>query len=132
MSEAASTVREDGTVRGRDEGYRVLFCFGTLQSFYDADEATTGAVREALIAVYDDLRGRFGVEVLGTLDDDEFIIGPSPSWPWICYILADVPTIDTVMALCNLIRETRFGDQRLWRYIRVEARVGRKLFFGNA
>jgi hypothetical protein len=132
LTHVGNTVREDGTARTRDEGYRVLFCLGVLQPFYDADESTTSAVKDALITAYDDLKGRFGVNVLGTIDDDELIIGPTTSWPWTCYILADVPSVDTAMALCNLIRQTRIGDQGLWRYIRIEARVGRRLFFGNA
>jgi len=132
MSESTSAVRADGTARRRGEGHRVLFCFGVLQPFYDANDATTKAVKDALLGAYDDLHGRFGVDVLGTIDDDELMVGPTPEWPWLCYILADVPTIDTAIALCNLIRETRIGEDRLWRYIRIEARVGRRLFFGNA
>jgi hypothetical protein len=67
------------------------------------------------------------VTVLGTLDDDETMVGTSPNgWPWTFYILADVPDRATVVAACNLFR-TILGEHRLWKYMRVEARIGREL-----
>jgi hypothetical protein len=41
--------------------------------------------------------------------------------------LADVPDYATAVAVCNLFRTTPVGEHRLWRYMRVEARVGREL-----
>ena len=86
-----------------------------------------GGIAEA----FDDLGGRFGVTVLGTMDDDELMVGASETWPWTCYVLADVPDLDTVTQICNLVRESEVAGARLWKYLRVEARVGRPLFFGN-
>jgi hypothetical protein len=34
-------------------------------------------------------------------------------------------------SVCNLLRETEAPGGRLWRYLKIEARVGRPLFFGN-
>jgi hypothetical protein len=110
---------------------RVLFCFGVTQTFFDEDPSTLGTRIEAVKQAFSDLQGRFGVKVLGTMDDDELMVGNSPSWPWTCYILADCPDLATVSRVCNLVRETEVDGARLWRYIRIEARVGRKLFFGN-
>ena len=31
------------------------------------------------------------MKVLGTLDDDEMMVGATDTWPWTCYILAEVP-----------------------------------------
>ena len=66
--------------------------------------------------------------LIGTLDDDETMVGTSPNgWPWTFYILADVPDRDTAVAACNLFRTVPVGEHRLWKYIRVEARIGREL-----
>lgn len=111
---------------------RVLFCIGVSEVFFEQASNTTPQVIEAITEAFDDLKGKFGVEVLGTIDDDELMVGPSTSWPWTSYILADAPDLEAVTAVCNLLRETSVGEHRLWRYLRIEARVGRRLFFGNA
>jgi hypothetical protein len=66
------------------------------------------------------------------MDDDELMVGPSFTWPWTAYILADAPDLKAVTGVCDIMRSTRIGEDRLWRFMRIEARVGRKLFFGNA
>ena len=111
---------------------RVLFCIGVLPANFDADPATLKILFDALKEAFGDLKGRFGVEVLGTMDDDKLMVGPSTAFPWTSYILADVPDLDTVAAVTNLLRVTQVDGYRLWRYLRIEARVGRPLFFGNA
>jgi hypothetical protein len=65
------------------------------------------------------------------MDDDEVMVGPSSGYPWTAYILAEVPSLAEVTAICNIVREAPAGEHRLWRYLRIEARVGRPLFFGN-
>lgn len=122
-----TTYRESG----RDNP-RVLFCFGISQSFFDSERDERAQAIQAFKDAFDDLAGRFGVTVLGTMDDDEIMVGPSESWPWTCYILADVPDLETVKAMTNVLREWEVGNARLWKYAKIEARVGRKLFFGNA
>ncbi len=111
---------------------RVLFCFGVTQSFFDEEPARVGEIAGAITAAFEDLGRRFGLTVLGTMDDDELMVGGSQTWPWTCYILADVPDLDTVTRVCNILREAEVGGSRLWRYLKVEARVGRPLFFGNS
>lgn len=111
--------------------YRVLFCIGVLPANFEASESELQELLAVLKREFGDLRGRFGIEVLGTFDDDELMVGPSVAFPWTSYILADVPSVDTAIAVCGLLREVRIGDHRLWRYLRIEARVGRPLFFGN-
>lgn len=112
---------------------RVLFCIGVTQAFFAMDaeerEARDGVVQEA----FKDLGGRFGVEVIGTFDDDRLMVGPSANFPWTCYILADVPGLEAAIAICNILRETPVGDKgyKLWRYMRIEARIGKPLFFAN-
>jgi hypothetical protein len=111
---------------------RVLFCLGIGQNFFDAQAEERAAAIAAFRAAFDDLESRFGIRVLGTMDDDELMVGPSAGWPWTCYILADVPDLKTVTAVTTLVRDWEVGDDRLWKYVRIEARVGRSLFFGNA
>ena len=111
---------------------RVLFCFGVTQSFFEEDPARVGELAQGIAAAFEDLGGRFGIRVLGTMDDDELMVGPSVVWPWTAYILADAPSLDAVTAVCNILRETEVGAGKLWKYMRVEARVGRPLFFGNS
>jgi hypothetical protein len=120
-------------IRQRDEQapLRVLFCFGVTQAFFDADAATRTRVGETIRAAYADLRGRFGLRVLGTMDDDDLQVGPSTTYPWTAYILADAPDLEAVRDVTNVLREFEVGPDRLWRYMRVDARVGRPLFFGN-
>jgi len=114
-----------------DTSLRVLFCFGVSQSFFEQDAAAVPELAGAIAKAFEDLSGRFGVRVLGTMDDDELMVGPSAVWPWTAYILADAPSLEAVTAVCNILRETDVGAGKLWRYLRVEARVGRQLFFGN-
>lgn len=110
---------------------RVLFCFGVTHSFFEQEPERVGEIAQAIVSAFDDLHGRFGVTVLGTMDDDELMVGGSLTWPWTCYILADVPDLETVAKVCNVVRESEVAGSRLWRYLKVEARVGRQLFFGN-
>ncbi|MBS1879801.1 MAG: hypothetical protein JST31_09825 [Actinobacteria bacterium] len=111
---------------------RVLFCIGVTQDFCALAAAEFGPLGGAITAAFDDLAGRFGVTVLGTMDDDQLMMGESARWPFTCYVLADVPDLETVIAVTNIVREVEYGDSLLWRYLRVEARVGRQLFFANS
>jgi hypothetical protein len=114
-----------------DGALRVLYCFGVTQSFFDAEPGSVPRIAEVITEAFANLGGRFGVRVLGTMDDDELQVGASAAWPWTAYVLADVPDLDTVTKVTNLLRETEVDGARLWKYMRVEARVGRPLFFGN-
>jgi hypothetical protein len=111
---------------------RVLFCLGVQQTFFDEEGAEVPSIAEAITTAFDDLAGRFGITVLGTMDDDELMVGASPVWPWTAYILADAPDLESVTAVCNIVRTAEVGSHRLWRYMRIEARVGRPLFFANS
>ena len=107
---------------------RVLFCVAITQNFFDLPSADIPNVLKAFGRTVEAIAGMAGVTVLGTLDDDETMVGPSPTgWPWTCYILADVVDRDTVVAVCNLFRATQVAQYRLWRYGRIEARIGREL-----
>lgn len=123
----------DSEVRDQMDGgpLRVLFCIGVTSGFFEAPPSEIGTIKEAIEDAFADLKGRFGVEVLGTMDDDRLMVGTGESWPWVSYILADVPSLDAAHAVTNLLRQHSAGEYRLWRYLKIEARIGRPLFFGN-
>jgi hypothetical protein len=114
-----------------DGGLRALFAIGVTQSFFDADAATAEAVHGALDSAFDGLGERFGATVLGSLADDETQVGDSSGWPWGCYLLAEIPDRAAAVAICDLVRETPVGEARLWKYVKIEARIGGPLFFGR-
>ena len=106
---------------------RVLFCIGINQNFFDLPKSEIGPVWTAFSSMMDELADMDGVRVIGDIDDDSHMVGPSDGWPWTCYILADVDTQETVKAACNLFRTTMVGEYALWRYAKIEARIGRAL-----
>jgi hypothetical protein len=110
---------------------RVLFCIGVTPAFFDADVADLEKIGTTIAKAFDNLKERFGIDVLGTMDDDELMVGPSVTWPWTCYVLADAPDLAAVTGVCNILREIPLGTGRLWKYLRIEAKVGRPLFFAT-
>ena len=109
------------------EPLRVLFCIGINQNFFDLPKDRIGMVWTAFSGMMSELAAMPGVKVIGTMDDDSHMVGPSAGWPWTCYIMADVDTQETVKAACNLFRTTPVGEHALWRYAAIEARMGRAL-----
>lgn len=110
---------------------RVLFCIGVTQNFFDLPQEENVLVLQGYGAMLAAMSKLSGLDVLGTMDDDRLMVGTSPGWPWTCYVLADVADLDTVAAACNLFRTTPVGEHMLWRYGRIEARVGRALAVGG-
>lgn len=110
---------------------RVLFCIGINQNFFDlpADGLTTGDVWQAFVSMMDQLKALPGITFIGDIDDDSHQVGPSGGWPWTCYLLADADSQETVKDACTLFRTTPVGDggAKLWRFAKVEARIGRAL-----
>ena len=107
---------------------RTLFCIAVLQDFFALPSSEIGAVWQAFGRMMGELSQMDGVTILGMLDDDETMVGTSPDgYPWTAYIMADMPTRDSVVAACNLFRTIEIGEYRLWKYCRVEARMGRAL-----
>ncbi|MCP4597763.1 IacB protein [Neptuniibacter sp.] len=109
--------------------HRVLFCIGVNQNFMDATQQEMGEVWQAFSAMMQGIAELPGVNVLGIMDDDRIQVGPSTSSPWTAYIMADVPDLETVTEACNFFRTTPVGDgtYKLWKYCKVEARIGREL-----
>lgn len=110
------------------ESLRVLFCIGINQNFFDLPKSQIGVVWKAFAGMLAEMEDMDGVHVLGNMDDDSHMVGPSAGWPWTCYVLADVHDQATVKDVCNLLRTTEvFGDDAMWKYAQIEARIGRAL-----
>ncbi|QDC10621.1 hypothetical protein FHY55_15895 [Oceanicola sp. D3] len=108
---------------------RTLLCFNNHQTFFDLPFDQIGPVWQATQALMMGIDQLDGVEIVGTFDDDQTMVGASSGFPFTWYILADFPDRETVQAACNLLRTIEVGDQneRLWKYMTVEARMGRAL-----
>ncbi|MCR8695165.1 hypothetical protein [Rhodococcus rhodochrous] len=109
------------------EPLRTLFCIGNNQNFFDLPKAEIGPVWVGISTMLSDLKRMDGVDIIGTFDDDAHMVGPSDGWPWTCYVLADVKDQETVKNACNLLRTNMIGEFALWRYFKIEARMGREL-----
>ena len=110
---------------------RALICIGVRDAFFAADAEERKLLFDATKAAFADLNGRFGVSVIGTFDDDTLQVGPSSAAPWTAYILMDTPSYDAVRSIASIIRDTPVGDHLMWHYYKIEARLGRGLFFGT-
>ena len=106
---------------------RVLFCCGVTQNFFDLPREQIGEVWQAYGKMLAAVEAMDNVRVLGVMDDDRLVVGQSDGAPWTFYIMADVADFDTAVAVCNLYRTTPVGEYNLWRYGKIEARVGRAL-----
>lgn len=108
---------------------RTLLCFNNHAAFFSLPFDQIGPVWKAtqqLMATIDQMEG---VEIAGTFDDDQTFVGASSGFPFTWYILADFPSRGAVQAACNLLRTIVVGEgnDRLWKYMTVEARMGRAL-----
>ncbi|BES17460.1 hypothetical protein Ef18B233LT_12900 [Escherichia fergusonii] len=106
---------------------RVLFCIGVNQNFFDATPAEAKQVWGAFGVMMKGMEETPGIRVIGNMDDDQLMVGPSTTAPWTTYVLADADTLESVAAVCNLFRTTPVGESKLWKYCKIEARVGREL-----
>lgn len=110
---------------------RVLFCIGVNQNFFDATPAEAKQVWGAFGVMMKGMEETPGIRVIGNMDDDQLMVGPSATAPWTTYVLADADTLESVAAVCNLFRTTPVGESKLWKYCKIEARVGRELIIQN-
>ncbi|EHG5981617.1 hypothetical protein [Escherichia fergusonii] len=106
---------------------RVLFCIGVNQNFFDATPAEAKQVWGAFGVMMKGMEETPGIRVIGNMDDDQLMVGPSTTAPWTTYVLADADSLENVAAVCNLFRTTPVGESKLWKYCKIEARVGREL-----
>ncbi|MFC4086300.1 hypothetical protein [Amycolatopsis samaneae] len=109
---------------------RVLFRIWVTREFYAAPADEQAQVFKAIPPAFDRLGERFGVTVLGTLDEDLLQVGTGAREP-ISYVLADAPDLAAVRTVCEIVRTERVGEFPLWRYLEIDARIGHELFFAT-
>ncbi|TML85949.1 MAG: hypothetical protein E6G08_12940 [Actinobacteria bacterium] len=107
--------------------HRVLLLVGAGPGWYQAEDA---AARKRVIArlqsFFDGWRDG-GARLVGSFDDDYFVVGQPSSLGWSIFVLYEVPSLDLVVERVNSTREEVDGE-RLDRAFRMEVRVGRSLF----
>lgn len=108
---------------------RTLLCFNNHPTFFTLPFGKIGPVWKATQELMMGIDQMEGVSIVGTFDDDQTMVGATHGFPFTWYILADFPDRATVQAACNLLRTIVVGDSddRLWKYMTVEARMGRAL-----
>lgn len=108
---------------------RTLLCFNNLASFFNLPFDEIGPVWTATQALMSGIDQMENVQIIGTFDDDQTMVGASQSFPFTWYMLCDFPDREAVQAACNLLRTivVGTGNDRLWKYMTVEARMGRAL-----
>lgn len=111
---------------------RVLFCIGVLPDFYAQPSADFDRLLKPFGTAFNDLGARFDIHVLGTLDDVYLQNGPSFGYPWTCYILATAPHHHAVAQVVAQLMNVEVDGFRLWRYAKIEARLGPPLDFATS
>ncbi|WP_425101976.1 hypothetical protein [Tropicibacter sp. S64] len=108
---------------------RTLLCFNNHAAFFNLPFDQIGPVWTATQALMRGIADLEGVRIVGTFDDDQTMVGATQGFPFTWYIMADFPDRATVQAACNLLRTIVVGEgnDRLWKYMTVEARMGRAL-----
>lgn len=102
--------------------YRVLVLIAATDGWYEAtvddrDRATDELGRILREAAVD------GAQLLASFDDDLFLTGQPAPLPYTIFVLYDVDDLSVVVRLVHRIRTSQLG-----RFLRLEARVGRRLF----
>ena len=106
---------------------RVMIFAACREGWYAAsDEEREEQALPALRRLLDDWSD-MGLDLIGSFDDDYFLVGQPGSLQYAIFILAEVESMERLVAIVNRARTTVDG-LRADRYFRFEARAGRKLF----
>jgi hypothetical protein len=107
--------------------YRVLLLVAAGPGWYEAED--TAAREQVLVRLQSFFDGWSdgGAQLVGSFDDDYFVVGQPSSLNWSIFVVYDVPSLDLVVDRINSTREEVDGA-RLDRAFRMEVRVGRNLF----
>lgn len=110
--------------------FRVLVMASLQPGYYTAgDDERRDAILPAMKALFDGWE-QLGARLIGSFDDDLFIVGPPASVDFSVYLLLEVDSLDVVVRMLQQVREVTTGV-RLDSYIRFEARIGRALFLAS-
>ncbi len=107
---------------------RVMFLGAAEPAWYQAaPDVQQNSVLPAMFTCFRRWNEEMGARCLGTFDDDLLMAGTPRVRQWSWYLLYEVPDLETVTAMINMLR-TPIGGVRLDRYFRAEALVGRGFF----
>ena len=93
---------------------------GMAEISIESDPIDSDKCRE----VFGGWQERYGIEILGTLDDDQLQIGPTLGYPWTFYVMCDAPSHEIMI---DVVDQLRRGERPLSKYIKVDMRMGRPL-----
>jgi chlorite dismutase len=105
-----------------DSPYRVLILVAATEGWFAAPQEE----RESALDDFAGLLGGMeaeGARLLASFDDDLFLTGQPAPLPYTIFLLYDV---DDLAAVVRLVHRLRSSD--LSRFLRLEARIGRRLF----
>ena len=102
--------------------FRVLVLVASTAGWYAATGETRGRALDDLAALLRTTEGR-GARLIGSMDDDLFATGQPSSLPYSIYVLYDVDDLGVVVQLVHELRRSELG-----KLLRLEARIGRRLF----
>jgi hypothetical protein len=122
----------DGMVYAKSGDPKRAILLGAMTpAYYDiASDEERARVLDRYHKLMDEWRG-LGARVVGTLDDDLFMVGEPGSPRFTFYLLFDVDDAQVVIDMIQRIREPVDGI-RMDRYARFEAHVGRPFFLLEA
>lgn len=107
--------------------HRVMLLAAASHGWYQAaDQATRERILTALRRYYAEWEER-GARLIGSFDDDYFLVGQPAPLHYSIYCLYEVDDLGLVAALIQRLREEIEGV-RLDACFRMEARIGRPLF----
>ena len=107
--------------------HRVMLLVAASHGWYQApDQAARERILKALGRFFAEWQER-GARLLGSFDDDYFLVGQPAPLDYSIYCLYEVDDLGVVAALIQRVREEIEGV-RLDSCFRMEARIGRPLF----
>lgn len=107
--------------------HRILILGACRNSWYEANEQVrNNEALPALQRLFDDWE-QMGLTILHSFDDDYFLVGQPGSLQFAFYIIAEVPSLESLVAMMNRARKSADGLQAD-KFFRFETRMGRKLF----
>lgn len=118
----------DGMVYAKDSDPRRAILLGAMtQAYYEiAEDDERAKVITRFRQLVEEWQG-LGARVVGTLDDDLFMVGEPGSPRFTFYLLFDLDDPQVAVEMIHRIRVPVDGV-RMDRYVRFEARVGRPFF----
>lgn len=102
--------------------YRVLVLAASTPAWYAAPSEERGRALDLLAELLERLQVN-GARLVGSFDDDLFATGQPLSLPYSIYVLLDVDDLEAIVRMTHELRSSALG-----RMLRLEARIGRRLF----